>query len=453
MSEIKLNLIDSQTILSGTIHGSVGDRCVAALSAEPETIAELGAALERFEKRAPRFKSSGNFRSRTSIDPEPFDAGILIIDLAARMIAYNSTYSRPSLEGLVEYHDGIQCTDVPLRYRLPEDWQIVDSVEEYECLHEQRQKSRATPLDARAVLYGFPLLEFINQNICLNINTVSSQTLPPAEPSQGEPNCADSEEFGGPFVETVREIHRRWLLTPRDDLEGQAPRDLLLRKQELINFDLGERCLQWSIQMEAPPGLDRNCFTYRFGGFGTHEWVIYYYLVRHLLWTAVDFRTAALTEGSQVEGNLVPALVEVQTRWLNEPCEEFGGRVPFNLIDNERRRMPEAMAGRSMVIDENCPVCKMMGDESEAGLGIYFWHLDGCNMDDEFAFSTFQTMQEWETDQREMEERHRELDRRWKEREERLARGEVLEPDSWIDPPELDECVPSQIAEPDPPAS
>ena len=37
MSEVKLNIIDAQNILTGTIHGSIADRCVAALSAEPET--------------------------------------------------------------------------------------------------------------------------------------------------------------------------------------------------------------------------------------------------------------------------------------------------------------------------------------------------------------------------------------------------------------------------------
>jgi hypothetical protein len=57
MSEIKLNLIDSTTILTGTTHGSNGDYCVAALSAEPETINELVEALERFEKDPPNFES------------------------------------------------------------------------------------------------------------------------------------------------------------------------------------------------------------------------------------------------------------------------------------------------------------------------------------------------------------------------------------------------------------
>jgi hypothetical protein len=44
-----------------------------------------------------------------------------------------------------------------------------------------------------------------------------------------------------------------------------------------------------------------------------------------------------------------------------------------------------------------------MGDAAEAGPEIFFWQLDGCTMDDEFAFSTFRTIEEWS------EERRREL--------------------------------------------
>src|SRR6266576_4849091 len=51
MSEVKLNLVDAERVLHGTIHGGVVEACVAALSAEPETIAELEAALARYHKR------------------------------------------------------------------------------------------------------------------------------------------------------------------------------------------------------------------------------------------------------------------------------------------------------------------------------------------------------------------------------------------------------------------
>src|SRR5882724_710590 len=133
MSEIKLNLIDSQTILTGTIHGSVGDRCVAALSAEPETIKELESALSRYERCPPNLSSFPTFIGKSilplQLDTESYDAGILIIDLAARIVACNSTYSQPGPEGQVEYHDGTQCTCLPILYRVPDDWLFLNSVE------------------------------------------------------------------------------------------------------------------------------------------------------------------------------------------------------------------------------------------------------------------------------------------------------------------------------------
>ena len=61
MSEIKLNLTDSQRIIHGTIHGSIADTTVAALSAEPETIAELEAALARYIKPTSQAAHSHGF--------------------------------------------------------------------------------------------------------------------------------------------------------------------------------------------------------------------------------------------------------------------------------------------------------------------------------------------------------------------------------------------------------
>ena len=78
MSEIKLNLIDSQQILHGTIHGSIGDACVAALSAEPETITELEAALARYQKPLDGQSTIMWLQTGKCIDERPWDAGIVV---------------------------------------------------------------------------------------------------------------------------------------------------------------------------------------------------------------------------------------------------------------------------------------------------------------------------------------------------------------------------------------
>ena len=92
MSETRLVIVDAEANYEGTIHASMIDACIAALSAEPETFAELQ-AVEGLQP-------SPNVRT------EPWDAGIVIIDLAAHVLAWESTYSHPQSEGSVDYHDG-----------------------------------------------------------------------------------------------------------------------------------------------------------------------------------------------------------------------------------------------------------------------------------------------------------------------------------------------------------
>lgn len=434
MSEVKLNLIDSKTILVGTIHGSIGDSCVAALSAEPETISELEAALERFDKDPPCFQSF--FSKRCEIDEEPYDAGILVIDLAGRIVACESTYSLPDPRGHVRYHTGDFATDFPIGYRLPDDWLFLRCIQQYKgaCTARRKERLSIPPIDTRAILYGSPLLEFIATNVQL---------------LSACPDLIVDEDLsaeGRAGLSPIGAIHAQWLLTPRADLRGRAPRDVMLEKQDFIDSDLQSRAIQWDFQLEGPPGLPRNSFAYRFAGFGTHEWIIYYDLVRFLLESTIQLSTVDTTDFA----SLITELETLKNRWLHDANPELGDHVPAIVIDNERRRMPEAMGGRNMVIDEDCPVCKMMGDDAEAGRGVWFWHLDGCNMEDHFAFSSFLTEKEYLEDRVQMELRHAEFDRRWKEREERIARGEPLDPDPFFDPPLLDDFNPF-AAEPEPP--
>jgi len=131
MSEIKLNLLDSHTSIHATVYGSVGDALVAALSAEPETIDELETALNRFQKCKTIPASSLTRREGREIDEMPHDVGILVIDLAARIVACESTYSLPGLRGTVQYHDGIQGTGFSIECQLSDDWIFLRSIEEY----------------------------------------------------------------------------------------------------------------------------------------------------------------------------------------------------------------------------------------------------------------------------------------------------------------------------------
>src|SRR5438876_5771907 len=94
MSCIRLNLSDHEQTISGEVHGSIGDAAVAALSAKPETIHELELALARFVRRISDSSAFAPLHQGENF--EPYDAGIVIIDLAARVVMIDSTYSAPA---------------------------------------------------------------------------------------------------------------------------------------------------------------------------------------------------------------------------------------------------------------------------------------------------------------------------------------------------------------------
>ncbi|MEK6320446.1 MAG: hypothetical protein AABN33_02055 [Acidobacteriota bacterium] len=199
-------------------------------------------------------------------------------------------------------------------------------------------------------------------------------------------------------------------MTPRADLRGQTPREVMLAKLDFIDFDLHTRELQWSSLGEGPPPLARDSFAYRFAGFGTHEYVLYYDLLRHLLsecWQRVqsEERVDVSAESSRLN--------EVKEAWLNEPQRELEGRIPSAIIESERRRIPMVMSGKAMMIDENCDVCRMLAGETGEEFGPGFWHLDGCNMDEGFEFSFHRTREEWEEAERRRREFDEEFNRKW----------------------------------------
>ncbi|MBI3466298.1 MAG: hypothetical protein HY000_25070, partial [Planctomycetes bacterium] len=269
MSEVRLVIRDARRDIHGTAHGSTAERVVAALSADPETIEELEAALDRFDTPGEAGHFAGFYRG---VDDEPYDAGLVIVDLAARLVVCDSTYFSASSKGGVQYHDGVCATDSWVRYNLSEDWRLERDALCWESLAESRRHERAAspPLDARAVLYGNPLLEFMARE-CLQASSGGAAGEGEAEAH----SSAEDREYA-----LVRDIHARWLTTPRDDLRGQSPRDVLLARRDHIDWDLEDRAQQWSVMQQCPRGLDQDSAAFRFGGFGTHEIVMYYELVR-----------------------------------------------------------------------------------------------------------------------------------------------------------------------------
>lgn len=383
MSYIRLNIIDKTQTINGEVQGYLSAALVAALTAEPETIDELSLALARFIKLLRDLSPFAWFQKGESF--EPYDAGVVVIDLAARIVAVDSSYSQPSAEGNVRIEDESAADEVVIPYRLSDDWLFVYSMPEYEGVSAKRRDERLAfkPLDTREVLYGRALLEFIARELFVARN------------SDGE----------GLFTE----IHAKWLMTAREDLRGITPREVLLAKQDFIDFDLHSRSLQWSFTGACPPPLPRSSNAYARAGFGPQEIVVYYELVRYLLAECVA-RPRAEKEFSL--NTTVEHLEQLKAAWLDAPNRDYSGRAPSQIIESERRRVNLTMSATEYVIDEDCDVCQALAEDFETPT---FWHLDGCNMDDRFEFSFYKTRAEFEAERKRWEEFNQEFERERKE--------------------------------------
>ena len=395
MSQVRLVVRDAFDDWSGFVHGSMADVAIAALSADPETKYELESACGRFEQPDPDYRCLSQLRKGSN--DEPHDAGRVLIDLIGRVVFVESTYSLPRRTGAVVFHNGKCATTTQLRYTLADDWEFVDSQMEWARLATDRREERAArpPLDTRAILYGQPLWEFIASAVFTAWQTRS-------------PDAAD----------VIQAIHASWLLTPRADLSGQSPREIAMARRTHIGYDIQNQADNWAALDRCPPGLDKESLAFRYGGFGTHEMVMHYDLVRVLLhscWSVLEQQhNRGLAAGGPNSVTLcdfltseAPRLEEMQNRWLVTPNPEFHGQTPLMIIDRERSRLPEGLSAAEAIVDSECPCCQIMADMP----GPVFWSLDGCNMDEDFAFDIdHHTREEWEAEQREYEEFSRKLD-------------------------------------------
>ena len=365
MSEIRINIIDRNLTISGNLHGSFGDILVASLAAEPETVKELEVAVERFIPRDSDWTVFWLFRETE--DFEPWDAGLLVIDLVGKVIMSESTYSSYSSGGTVRLKTEA-AEDFWMRYRLSDYWKCVGSLPEFYYAQDKGRERvlQNQPIDMRAVLFGTPLFEFLVTEYLENKDSTAEDLF--------------------------TSIHAKWLMTAREDLRGKTPREVMFEQRDFIEADLESRSLQWSFTKHEPPPLSRDSNAYKFAGFGTHEIVVHYYFFRHLL---EECFSDDITESDILE--------RIAHDWLNQPQNDFSGRAPASIIDSERRRINLTISAQECVIDDDCEVCRMMAvDFIDTPM---FWHLDGSNMEyDRFEFSFCKTIEEWEAEQREYEE-------------------------------------------------
>jgi len=386
MSYVRFNISDRYQSICGDLHGSMTEPLIATLTAEPETISEFEYALARFVKSESDWPPLHGFNKGE--DLEPFDAGIVAIDLAGRTVGFDTTYSIPCAAGRVrvprEFADE-EDEEPWIQYKLPEDWAFVETIPLYLGTRAARryERLRRPPFDARPILFGRPMIAHIARAISTAVDL-------------------DAEDL-------FADIHADWLMSRREDLHDRSPRDVLIEKQNFIDFDMQMRGLQWSMTKVCPQALDDCSFAYLNAGFGTHEWVVYHDLIRYLLADAAERRAS----GGPVEIDAeIERLSSLRDEWLRTPDPEIWSRTPREIIDLERHRINMTMSSEEILLDENCPCCVALAADFDTPM---FWFLDDAHMDDRFEFSSYRTLEEWEANRREHEEFDREFERRRKE--------------------------------------
>jgi hypothetical protein len=364
---VQLTVRDRHRAITGKVSGRVAQAVWAALGAEPETIAELMVAMGRFVAPSPAGSILQNLEEGICL--EPAESGLLLIDLAARLAIDRNRYFQAEMEGELNYHDGENSTGLHIYYELPRDWRVIQETTDWRNLAaELRLERAAVPrLDWRAVIYEHlpeQLIEVMNH----------PETL-----------AADDR---------VRAAHARWMLTPRPELLGKNPRQVLLDQLEAIDADMESREWQWAMLGNCPPTLPTDSIAYRYGGCGPNERVLLYGLIRNLL-CFLDHENAR----RQTTDRMVCAeeLRTLRDEWLDQPDEEeLHGLTPRQVIEQERVRQPWGVTGSQAIVDHDCPLCRMMAEDSH---GPAFCHLDESNFDHDFAFSRHATREQWLRDE------------------------------------------------------
>jgi hypothetical protein len=375
-SEVMVTIIDAGRALHGIMPAWRIDIVLASLVAEPETLEELEDAIARYD--ASIINQGFLVHLESGVNETPWDAGVVIIDMAARLIVGETEPAIyiPERNGFALY-----CADPPLDwfksaqeehiqipYMISDDWLISETLDGWRETAERRSRERSAnpPFDARSVLFG-KIAEFIAQQ------------------------CAIAQAAGK--QDPIAEIHEAWLMTPREDLRGQTPREILLARLEFIDHDLFSRELQWSLTCARPPILNHSSAAYRHAGFGTHSNFVYFEMIRHMLeecWkrTCADQLLPLDEEIAHLEEQKVDYLTEgTEMRY-----------TPGWFLEQERLRIPILAPEDFEDLGNTEFTSPRATDDPTMSMEFMRLCVDHMNAEENFVFSLYASREEWESE-------------------------------------------------------
>jgi hypothetical protein len=438
----------------GVVDPDVSLTLIALASEDPTDWNELLDCWPRYSSRAvPEFPSSLPFEVVTRNDAMAAIRNTgqwVMLDLTQKRYLSGIEAQRIERTACFSMHtdeDGKQRD--PLSVHLAPWWEIHEQLQQdsLEIIEGLRQSPPRIPPCNREFLFGDPLAEYL-----------AMRTLAIAETPRGRKALSPGSNRRELDDLTI-EVHRDWLMSPREELGGMFPRQHLHGGVDWIDR------LTWSQRLRFERGgqivaIAKDFSGYHYGPMGCEEVVMYFDLCRELIhaswmWcqrnalqvSEISSESLACFEGEEMLGatpvgstvnDLIQFLEEVKTEWLTSPFE--GGSPPAFILECSRRRVPRGagveivgMSERQSeqhVVDCDCPICRMMAD---GFFGPGFTSIDGhhLELDEEFAFSLFETLEHWQAEQDEYAAFSAALEAKERLRQQRVADGDLDEQDEF----------------------
>jgi hypothetical protein len=356
----------------------------------------------------PRYRSSAVCESTSELPFEEIEPEAVLgsIQAAAAWVFIDFTRKRLSTGGQFEAidRDAEFCLEQAddsdftgnLTIHLPPWWDLVSDAAPVSLL-EARPIPIARPIVDREILYGDAFLTFVAKR-ALEVFHSDDWT-----------KCVEGNTQRDRYALTVAS-HKDWLMTPREDLGGRIPRQMLhgaIQWANEVTEGQQSRYEHGGPMIAAPDDWQG----YSSAPMGSQEMCIYFDFCREIIgagweWLETKQGKDAANRGESAVTDLVAFLSAIKENWLSSPLE--GGPSPNFVIECDRRRVPigdgvqiegiGAVATTSHQGDCDCPICALMADGM---FGTSFSSIDGhhLELDDEFAFSMHESQEDWEDEQ------------------------------------------------------
>jgi hypothetical protein len=302
-------------------------------------------------------------------------------DLVQKRVFSGGGYDELSSDENYGQEDEGKRICIPIR--LPTWWEFVNDASPHH-VQQSRVDSPTIPDARRDILWGEAWRASLARQM---FEVVGSDAWRAAD--------ADRNERG--LYKMTVAVHRDWLMTPRDDLDGRMPRECLHDGRNWIDSLIDVRRFGgMNDQMSVP--LSDETTSYARSPMGIVEVVTYFDGTRALIekgWEWIADNRGRVDVGEGID-ELIEVLASYQRTWLESVGDE--PESPADCILSERQRIPLVSNEGSHIIDCECPICLTM---SGGGFGPSFVMFDGhhLDLDDDFAFSLCDDFEDWKDQQ------------------------------------------------------